>query len=239
MHRHGNAVAKRHVADFVGAENSPRPCNVTHLARAVYILVCIDSNNSAGTGARLNDNGVSHVGDFESRRTGLRLTFLIAPAALAFLNACGRRPPANSIAEDLSMLRRLNFTRSRLNTFPSPFQTIFLLRANNCCWLVAHEATLPPRRRSLRRHTAVFRTDFYSSRTYAHRKSVSMTLLSRGWSRSPTYERSKTDIGLLLRGPLNDGRALGAHAYSLGVSALLRFTAPVADRPVLIETDIF
>lgn len=25
MHRHGNAVAKRHVADFVGAENSPGP----------------------------------------------------------------------------------------------------------------------------------------------------------------------------------------------------------------------
>src|SRR5580704_6807963 len=100
----------------------------------------------------------------------LRLTFLIAPSALAFLNACGRRPPAHSIAEDLSMLRRLNFTRSRLNIFSSPFRTIFLHRANNCCWLVAHEATLPPRRRSLRRHTAVFRTDFYSSRTYAHRK---------------------------------------------------------------------
>jgi hypothetical protein len=94
-----------------------------------------------------------------------KLTFLIALSASAFLNDCGKRPPANSIAEDFSMSRRLNLDRLRLNISHLPSDNL----SPSSAIVAADSVAMKPRCHQDRRKLKTAQCSFFE-RIFVHQE---------------------------------------------------------------------
>ena len=89
----------------------------------VDTLVGVDAEGGAGAGPRLDDDGITHVGDFQRRGAGVEVDVLRRRFVLGrglFQTVTAQKAAGRTAIEDLRTPRRLNFDleKSDMVTFP-------------------------------------------------------------------------------------------------------------------------